>query len=81
MHAIEFNELLNRAISRAIKEGINQNEITWQELIGILEMQKAGVTDLYLTASRQAAMAAARSAPPAIVPSTTLPANPKPGPS
>jgi hypothetical protein len=45
MNAPEFEELVNRAISRAVKEGVAEDKLDFIYMIGILERKKQMILD------------------------------------
>lgn len=43
MNYIEFNELVARAVSRGMKEGVNEKKMDPLQMIGALEFQKQAI--------------------------------------
>lgn len=54
MDLMEFNELIARAVSRGLKEGVNEKKMDPMQMIGALEFQKAGIVNQVLAQSLKA---------------------------
>lgn len=54
MNASEFNTELSRLITRAFNEGVNQNKMGVDQIVGLLELQKGDVIRFAQDAARAA---------------------------
>jgi hypothetical protein len=46
MNISEFGKLMNHVISAGISEGLNKRKMELHEMVGVMEMQKAGLIRL-----------------------------------
>lgn len=75
MNAGEFTELLNRAVSRGIKEGINEGKMDFAQMVGALDMQKSGVISFV----QDLAKAQHKAQQPTIIPARNITPSGMPG--
>jgi hypothetical protein len=55
MNAMEYNDLLSRAVNRGLKEGVAEGKIDMLQLVGALELQKGALLDLMVGQAKHAA--------------------------
>lgn len=72
MNAGEFTELLNKAISRGIKEGVQDGKMDFSQMVGALEMQKHGVMNLVQQIAIEQQRAQLKAQQPLIVPARDI---------
>lgn len=66
MNSTEFNELLARAVSRGLKEGIEEKQMNALEMIGALDYQKTAIVAMVLDNTKKAAQPRIVPAPPGL---------------
>jgi hypothetical protein len=54
MNAVEFNELISRAVSRALKEGVGEGKMDMLQMAGALDFQKHAILALILDQTKRA---------------------------
>ncbi|MDB6022919.1 MAG: hypothetical protein JWQ04_2776 [Pedosphaera sp.] len=54
MNAVEFNELISRAVSRALKEGVGEGKMDMLQMAGSLDFQKHAVLGVILEQTKRA---------------------------